>query len=153
GIRYSEMVNEDEVMALAALMTYKCAIVNVPFGGAKGGIKINPKNYSAAELETITRRYTVESIKKNFIGPAIDVPAPDYGTGEREMSWIADTYLTMNPGQLDALGCVTGKPLSLHGIDGRKAATGRGVAIAIRECVSVAEDMKAVGLTTGISAK
>ncbi len=153
GIRYSEMVNEDEVMALAALMTYKCAIVNVPFGGAKGGIKINPKNYSAAELETITRRYTVELIKKNFIGPAIDVPAPDYGTGEREMSWIADTYLTMNPGQLDALGCVTGKPLSLHGIDGRKAATGRGVAIAIRECVSVAEDMKAIGLTPGISGK
>ncbi|MGV3762634.1 Glu/Leu/Phe/Val family dehydrogenase [Parapedobacter sp.] len=153
GIRYSDMVNEDEVMALAALMTYKCAIVNVPFGGAKGGIAINPKNYSVGELENITRRYTVELIKKNFIGPAIDVPAPDYGTGEREMSWIADTYTTMNPGQLDSFGCVTGKPLSLHGISGRKAATGRGVAIAIRECVDVAEDMKTIGLTPGIAGK
>lgn len=153
GIRYSEMVNEDEVMALAALMTYKCAIVNVPFGGAKGGIKINPKNYTVQELENITRRYTVELIKKNFIGPSIDVPAPDYGSGEREMSWIADTYATMNPGQLDAMGCVTGKPIALHGIAGRREATGRGVAIAIRECVSVAEDMQKLGLTTGISGK
>jgi glutamate dehydrogenase (NAD(P)+) len=153
GIRYSDMVNEDEVMALAALMSYKCAIVNVPFGGAKGGIKINPKNYTVAELENITRRYTVELIKKNFIGPGIDVPAPDYGSGEREMSWIADTYQTMNPGQLDALGCVTGKPLALHGIAGRREATGRGVAISIRECVSVVEDMKALGLEPGLSGK
>lgn len=153
GIRYSEMVNEDEVMALAALMTYKCAIVNVPFGGAKGGIKINPKNYTVGELENITRRYTVELAKKNFIGPAIDVPAPDYGSGEREMSWIADTYQTLNPGQLDALGCVTGKPIALHGIKGRKEATGRGVAIAVRECVSVEEDMKPLGLTVGLVGK
>ncbi|HET8828516.1 MAG TPA: Glu/Leu/Phe/Val dehydrogenase [Pelobium sp.] len=153
GIRYSEMVNEDEVMALAALMTFKCAIVNVPFGGAKGGIKINPKDYTVAELETITRRYTVELIKKNFIGPGIDVPAPDYGSGEREMSWIADTYLTMNPGALDALACVTGKPIALHGIAGRKEATGRGVAFAIRECVSVADDMKAIGLQPGLANK
>ncbi len=153
GIRYSEMVNEDEVMALAALMTYKCAIVNVPFGGAKGGIKINPKDYTLAELETITRRYTVELIKKNFIGPGIDVPAPDYGSGEREMSWIADTYLTMNPGSLDALACVTGKPIALHGIAGRREATGRGVAYAIRECVSVADDMKALGLSAGLDGK
>lgn len=153
GIRYSEMVSEDEVMALAALMTYKCAIVNVPFGGAKGGIKINPKNYTLAELETITRRYTVELIKKNFIGPGIDVPAPDYGSGEREMSWIADTYYTMNPGQLDAMGCVTGKPIALHGIAGRREATGRGVAIAVRECVGVEEDMKRLGLTAGLSGK
>jgi glutamate dehydrogenase (NAD(P)+) len=153
GIRYSEMVNEDEVMALAALMTYKCAIVNVPFGGAKGGIKINPKNYTLGELENITRRYTVELIKKNFIGPSIDVPAPDYGSGEREMSWIADTYATMNPGQLDAMGAVTGKPIALQGIAGRREATGRGVAIAIRECVSIAEDMQKIGLTPGISGK
>ncbi|PTQ96975.1 glutamate dehydrogenase (NAD(P)+) [Mucilaginibacter yixingensis] len=153
GIRYSEMVNEDEVMALAALMTYKCAIVNVPFGGAKGGIKINPKNYTTLELENITRRYTVELIKKNFIGPSVDVPAPDYGSGEREMSWIADTYAAMNPGQLDAMGAVTGKPLALHGIHGRKEATGRGVAIAIRECVSVAEDMQKLGLKPGLSGK
>lgn len=153
GIRYSEMVNEDEVMALSALMTYKCAIVNVPFGGAKGGIKINPKNYTLGELENITRRYTVELIKKNFIGPSIDVPAPDYGSGEREMSWIADTYATMNPGQLDAMGAVTGKPIALQGIAGRREATGRGVAIAIRECVSVGEDMQKLGLTAGISGK
>jgi glutamate dehydrogenase (NAD(P)+) len=153
GIRYSEMVNEDEVMALAALMTYKCAIVNVPFGGAKGGIKINPKNYTVQELENITRRYTVELIKKNFIGPSIDVPAPDYGSGEREMSWIADTYATMNPGQLDAMGSVTGKPIALHGIMGRREATGRGVAIAVRECVDVAEDMQKLGLSAGLSGK
>lgn len=153
GIRYSDMVNEDEVMALAALMSYKCAVVNVPFGGAKGGIRINTKDYTVQELETITRRYTVELIKKNFIGPAIDVPAPDYGTSEREMSWIADTYLTMNPGQLDALACVTGKPLSLHGVAGRKSATGTGVALAVRECVSVSEDMKKIGLTTGVEGK
>jgi glutamate dehydrogenase (NAD(P)+) len=153
GIRYSEFVNEDEVMALAALMTYKCAIVNVPFGGAKGGIRINPKNYTVQELENITRRYTVELVKKNFIGPSIDVPAPDYGSGEREMSWIADTYAAMNPGQLDSMGAVTGKPIALHGIAGRREATGRGVAFAIRECVNVAEDMKRIGLTPGIAGK
>lgn len=153
GIRFSELVNEDEVMALAALMTFKCAIVNVPFGGAKGGVAINAKNYTTAELETITRRYTVELMKKNFIGPAIDVPAPDYGTGEREMSWIADTYATMNPGQLDAMACVTGKPISLHGIAGRRGATGRGVAIAIRECVAITEDMKTLGLEPGVTNK
>ncbi|RYY19632.1 MAG: Glu/Leu/Phe/Val dehydrogenase, partial [Sphingobacteriaceae bacterium] len=118
-----------------------------------GGIKINPKKYTEQELENITRRYTVELIKKNFIGPSIDVPAPDYGTGEREMGWIADTYATMNPGQGDALGCVTGKPIALHGIAGRREATGRGVAIAARECVSVAEDMKKLGLMPGITGK
>ncbi len=156
GIRYDEMVNEDEIMALAALMTYKCAVVNVPFGGAKGGIKINPRKYKVNELERITRRYTVELIKKNFIGPGIDVPSPDYGTSSREMAWIADTYSTFNSynaSMTDAFGCVTGKPLSQHGIAGRTEATGRGVYYAIRELCRDDEEMKKLGLPRGMDGK
>jgi len=153
GIRYAPEVNEDEVKALAALMTYKCAIVDVPFGGAKGAIQIDPKKYTLDQLERITRRYTHELSKKNFIGPGVDVPAPDYGTGEREMAWIADTYMAVNPGQLDALGCVTGKPLSQGGIRGRKEATGRGCYYALREACAHAEDLKALGLAPGIAGK
>lgn len=153
GIRFSEEVNQDEVMALAALMTYKCAIVNVPFGGAKGGLKINPRNYTPFQLEAITRRYTAELVKKNFIGPGIDVPAPDYGTGEREMSWILDTYISLRNGEVDAYGCVTGKPLHLGGVRGRKEATGLGVFYGLRELCNVKEDMDRLGLTTGIEGK
>jgi len=153
GIRFALTVNLDEVMALAALMTYKCAIVNVPFAGAKGGITIEPKKYSPYDLEKITRRYTSELIRKNFIGPGIDVPAPDYGTGEREMAWIADTYASMRPGEVDALGCVTGKPVSQGGVRGRREATGLGVFYGLREVCQMKEVMDKLGMPTGVENK
>lgn len=153
GIRFSDEVNQDEVMALASLMTYKCAIVNVPFGGAKGGIKINPRKYSTYELEKITRRYTSELVKKNFIGPGIDVPAPDYGTGEREMAWIVDTYASLKPGDIDAAGCVTGKPVTQGGVRGRREATGLGVFYGIREVCNMEDVMARRRLTTGVENK
>lgn len=153
GIRYSTLVDEDEVIALATLMTFKCAIVDVPFGGAKGGIKIDPRLYSAQELERVTRRYTFELKKKNFIGPGIDVPAPDYGTGAREMSWIVDTYNSLSAGELNSLACVTGKPVAQGGIRGRTEATGRGVFYGVRGACDIAEDMRGLGLEPGLSGK
>jgi glutamate dehydrogenase (NAD(P)+) len=153
GIRYAPFVDEEEVKALAALMTYKCAIVDLPFGGAKGAVQIDPKQYTQEELERITRRYTHELLKKNFIGPGIDVPAPDYGTGEREMAWVVDTYQALNPGSLDSLAAVTGKPIPEGGVRGRREATGRGLYFALREACGVSEDMRALGLTPGLEGK
>jgi len=153
GIRFSYLVTEDEVRALAALMTYKCAIAEVPFGGAKGGIKITRHNYSDRELERITRRYAYELKKKNFIGPGVDVPAPDFGTGAKEMAWIADTYTSLSGGELNALACVTGKPVAQGGIRGRTEATGRGVVYGMREACSYADDMARLGMSPGLEGK
>lgn len=153
GVRYSASVDESEVKALAALMTYKCAVVDVPFGGAKGAVQVDPRACTVEVLEHITRRYTHELAKKNLIGPGLDVPAPDAGTGEREMAWMVDTYMALNPGQLDATACVTGKPVTQGGIRGRKEATGRGLLYALQEACSHLDDMKALGLAGGVDGK
>ncbi len=153
GIRFSQRVNLDETIALAALMSYKCSIVGVPFGGAKGGIILDPAKLSEGFRERVTRRYTAELIRKNFIGPDIDVPAPDYGTGEREMGWIADTYKNLKMNEPHPYACVTGKPLSMQGIPGRKQATGLGVYYGIRAFADQTETMKKLGLKPGTAGK
>jgi glutamate dehydrogenase (NAD(P)+) len=153
GIRYAPNVNVDEVMALSALMSYKCAIVDVPFGGAKGGVCIDARDYSTGELERITRRFTFELARKEFIGPGTDVPAPDYGTGAREMSWIMDTMHQIGDDDLNSLACVTGKPVGQGGVRGRTEATGKGVFYGIREACSHKEDMERLGLDVGLEGK
>ena len=153
GIRFSMGVNQDEVEALAALMTYKCSLVEAPFGGSKGGLCIDPRQYDEHELELITRRFAYELIKRDLINPSQNVPAPDMGTGEREMAWIADQYARMNTTDINAKACVTGKPLNAGGIAGRVEATGRGVQYALREFFRDELGMQKAGLTGGLEGK
>lgn len=153
GIRYAPYADQDEVEALAALMSYKCALVDVPFGGSKGGLLIDPQQYTRDELQLITRRFTMELVRKGFLSPSTNVPAPDVGTGQREMAWMADTYKHLHPEDINYMACVTGKPVSHGGIAGRTEATGRGVQFAVQEFFRHAEDVKKVGLTPGLAGK
>jgi glutamate dehydrogenase (NAD(P)+) len=153
GIRFADNVHQDEVEALAALMTFKCALVEVPFGGSKGGLRIDPRQWNADEMERITRRFAYELIKRDLIHPSQNVPAPDMGTGEREMAWISDQYSRMNTTDIDARACVTGKPRNAGGIAGRVEATGRGVQYALREFFRHAEDVEKTGLSGDLSGK
>lgn len=153
GIRYSLGVNQDEVEALAALMTYKCALVEAPFGGSKGGLCIDPREYEEHELELITRRFAYELAKRDLIHPSQNVPAPDMGTGEREMAWIADQYARMNTTDINAKACVTGKPINAGGIQGRVEATGRGVQYALQEFFRHPQDVAKANLTGSLTGK
>lgn len=153
GIRFAPTVDEDEVEALASLMTFKCALVDVPFGGAKGGLKIKPWKYEPYQLERITRRFAIELTKRGFISPSQNVPAPDMGTGQQEMAWMADTYRTLHPDDIDAVACITGKPPAMGGIQGRVEATGRGVQYAIREFFRHPEDLETAGLSGTLEGK
>ncbi len=153
GIRYAPVVDQEEVEALAALMSYKCAVVDVPFGGSKGGLRINPKDYTEEELEAITRRFTVELARRGFISPSLNVPAPDMGTSGREMAWIADEYRRLYPNDIDAIACVTGKPVTQSGIRGRVEATGRGVQYGLREFFRHPEDAARAGLAGDLAGK
>ena len=153
GIRFATSVNQDEVEALAALMTYKCALVEAPFGGSKGGLCIDPRKWDEEELERITRRFAYELVKRDLIHPSQNVPAPDMGTGEREMAWIADQYSRMNTTDINARACVTGKPISSGGIQGRTEATGRGVQYALQEFFRHPEDIKAAGMSGTLDGK
>ena len=153
GIRYSSSVNQDEVEALAALMTYKCALVDTPFGGSKGGLCIEPRDFDDTELEQITRRFAYELIKRDLINPSQNVPAPDMGTNEQVMAWIVDQYSKMNTTDINSAACVTGKPINVGGIQGRTEATGRGVQFALQEFFRCPEDIKTTGLNGGLEGK
>jgi glutamate dehydrogenase (NAD(P)+) len=153
GIRYAPIVDQDEVEALAALMTYKCAIVDVPFGGSKGGLVIDPKKYERHQLEAITRRFARELINKGYLSPSVNVPAPDMGTGPQEMGWMVDTYKQMFPNDINYMGALTGKPVEHGGVRGRNEATGRGVQYALRELFRHPEEIKRAGLSGSLAGK
>ncbi|MEM8793472.1 MAG: Glu/Leu/Phe/Val dehydrogenase [Pseudomonadota bacterium] len=153
GIRFAMAVNQDEVEALAALMTFKCSLVEVPFGGSKGGLRIDPRDWDHDEMERITRRFAYELIKRDLINPSQNVPAPDMGTGEREMAWMSDQFARMNTTEINARACVTGKPLNAGGIRGRVEATGRGVQYALQEFFRHPHDVAKTGLSAGLGGK
>ncbi len=153
GIRYAPYANQDEVEALAALMSYKCALMDIPFGGSKGALLIDPTKYTRDEMQMITRRFTMELARKGFLSPATNVPAPDVGTGQREMAWMADTYKHLYPEDINYQACVTGKPIRHGGIRGRTEATGRGVQYAIREFFRHPDDVKKANLSLGLGGK
>ncbi|MFC1601227.1 Glu/Leu/Phe/Val dehydrogenase [Candidatus Sumerlaeota bacterium] len=153
GLRFALGIEQAEVEALAALMTYKCAVVDVPFGGSKGGVCIDPKSYDEATLERITRAFAHELADKGYLSPSTNVPAPDMGTGAREMAWIADTYRHLHPTDINAIACVTGKPVTQGGIEGRDEATGRGVQIGLSQFFQYPRDVARTGLKDGIRGK
>ncbi len=153
GIRYAIHIDQGEIEAMAALMTYKCALVDVPYGGSKGGLCLDPKDYTEAELEQITRRFTRELAAKGYISPSLNVPAPDMGTSEREMAWIAHEYRSLYPNDINAIACVTGKPASVGGIPGRREATGRGMQCGIREFFRHPSDVAKANLKGGLGGK
>ena len=153
GIRYSIDANQDEVESMAALMSYKCAIVDVPFSGSKGALRIDPKKYERGEMARITRRFAQELIKRDLINPSQNVPAPDLGTSEREMAWIADEYQKLHPNDINGKACVTGKPLHKKGIAGRNEATGRGVQFGLREFFGDKKLLDTKKIQTGLEGK
>ena len=153
GIRFDMDTHAEEVEALAALMSYKCAIINVPYGGSKGGLKIDPTQWERIELEKITRRFAQELIKRDLISPSMNVPAPDIGTSSKEMAWIADEYRKIHPADINGSACVTGKPPSKNGLVGREEATGRGVQYIIREFFRNPDLLKLIKLDNDLSTK
>ena len=142
GMRYSLAANQEEVEALAALMTYKCSLMDLPFGGSKGALIVDPHHWKEDELERITRRFTNELAKRDLIHPSQNVPGPDMGTDENVMAWMADEYRRLYPTEIDAMASVTGKPIALGGVDGRTEATGRGVFYSILEFLNNDKDRK-----------
>lgn len=153
GMRYAPFTNQDEIEALSALMSYKCALVDVPFGGAKGGLCIDPREYDHDELWRITKEFGQELTRQGFLSPAICIAAPDMGTGPREMTWLADTYKELFPEDVNHNACVTGKPVNRHGIPGRTEATGRGVQYALQEFFRCEEEVAKTGLSPGLEGK
>jgi glutamate dehydrogenase (NAD(P)+) len=154
GTRYADDINLQEVVALASLMTFKLTVASVPFGGAKGGIKLDPSKYSKGELERITRKYTLELAKKNFIGPSVDCLGPDMGTNEQTMTWIKDTYcFLMGEKEINAAGCATGKYISQGGISGRTESTGLGVFHVLNTLLNEDSFTDRCGMNTGMRGK